>query len=189
MRVCRVIVTGGFCLALLVGAASPSWAGSGAVAPVDGPVRRAFDPPAQRWLAGHRGVDLLSSVGARVRAALAGRISYAGELAGRGVVVVTHGALRTTYEPVTAGVSVGEQVATGQVIGTLQSGHSCPGGTCLHWGLRRGEQYLDPLSLLDPGPLRLLPDVTRLESPNSGVSRPSPLTAGSCRQARGWACW
>ena len=30
--------------------------------------------------------------------------------------------------------------------------------TCLHWGARRGDTYLDPLSLLRPlGPVRLLP--------------------------------
>ena len=45
-------------------------------------VVRPFDPPAQRWLPGHRGVDLRTTVGARVRAAGAGRVAFAGN-AGR----------------------------------------------------------------------------------------------------------
>ena len=43
------------------------------------------------------------------RSALAGRVSFAGRIAGRGVVVVGHGATRTTYEPVAAEVSVGRR--------------------------------------------------------------------------------
>ena len=93
-----------------------------------------------------------------VRAAGGGRVSYAGLLAGRGVVVVVHGDLRTTYEPVTASVTVGDQVAAGQGIGPLEAGHAgCPVAACLHWGLRRGEDYLDPVTLVDRGPARLLP--------------------------------
>jgi murein DD-endopeptidase MepM/ murein hydrolase activator NlpD len=132
-------------------------AAASAVAPLPGPVVRGFDPPDQPWLAGHRGVDLLGTIGAAVVTAMAGRVVYAGTLAGRGVVVVSHGALRTTYLPVTPAVAVGAQVGTGQLIGRLGGGHACPGGTCLHWGLKRGDTYLDPLSLLDAGPVRLLP--------------------------------
>ena len=88
---------------------------------------------------------------------MAGRVTYAGVLAGRGVVVVSHGALRTTYLPVHPTVAVGQSVKKGEAIGTLESGHACPGGACLHWGLKRGDQYLDPMSLLNLAPLRLLP--------------------------------
>ncbi len=153
----RMVVAGviGWCLWL--GAAPPVAAAASAVPPLPGPVVRGFDPPDQPWLAGHRGVDLLGAVGADVVTAMAGRVVYAGILAGRGVVVVSHGALRTTYLPVTATVSVGTQVGTGQVIGRLGRGHACPGGTCLHWGLKRDDAYLDPLGLLDTGPVRLLP--------------------------------
>ena len=153
----RMLVAGvmGWCLWL--GVAPAAAAAASAVPPLPGPVVRGFDPPDQPWLAGHRGVDLLGALGADVVAAMAGRVLYAGTLAGRGVVVVGHGALRTTYLPVTPTVGVGTQVGTGQVIGRLAGGHGCPGGTCLHWGLKRGDTYLDPLSLLDPGPVRLLP--------------------------------
>ena len=128
--------------------------------PVEGPraVSRPFAPPASRYGSGHRGADLLSTPGAAVRAAGSGRVSYAGLLAGRGVVVVVHGALRTTYEPVTSTVPVGAEVASGQPLGRLDAGHvGCAAPACLHWGLRRGEDYLDPVRLLQAGPVRLLP--------------------------------
>ncbi|MBP2477070.1 hypothetical protein JOF53_005942 [Crossiella equi] len=39
----------------------------------------------------------------------------------------------------------------------LASAGTPAAGTCLHWGLRRGEDYLDPLSLFAPPRVRLLP--------------------------------
>ncbi|HUR52255.1 MAG TPA: peptidoglycan DD-metalloendopeptidase family protein, partial [Mycobacteriales bacterium] len=126
----------------------------------DAVVTRPFQPPATAWGAGHRGVDLAGQEGDAVLSAGPGRVSYAGQLAGRGVVVVVHdGGLRTTYEPVVAEVTVGELVTTGSQLGFLGRGHdSCgPGTSCLHWGLLRGETYLDPLSLVTQGRLRLLP--------------------------------
>lgn len=117
-----------------------------------------FDPPATPYGAGHRGVDLAGATGQRVHAALPGRVTFAGRLAGRGVVVVSHGDTRTTYEPIAASVEVGEDVARGAPIGTLQLvGSHCFPRACLHWGWLRGETYLDPLRLVGVGPVRLLP--------------------------------
>ena len=75
------------------------------------------------------------------------------------MVSVDHpGALRTTYEPVTASVHAGEVVALGSSLGVLEAGHpNCPVAACLHWGLRRGTVYLDPLLLLKPLRVRLKP--------------------------------
>lgn len=122
-----------------------------------------FDPPTSTWGSGHRGADLVGTVGEPVRSALAGRVVFAGTIAGRGVVVVDHGEQRTTYEPVMPAVQPDQQVAAGQAIGVLQAGGShCPPQVCLHWGLIRttatGDQYADPLSLLGQmAPIRLLP--------------------------------
>lgn len=117
-----------------------------------------FDPPSTRWGSGHRGVDLAGHPGHPVLAAKPGAITFAGNLAGRGVVVVDHGDTRTTYEPVRAVVHRGENVAQGQQIGTLQlTGSHCFPRACLHWGLLRGQTYLDPLTLVGAGPVRLLP--------------------------------
>jgi murein DD-endopeptidase MepM/ murein hydrolase activator NlpD len=121
-------------------------------------VVRGFDPPASPYGAGHRGVDLAGTVGQPVLAALPGTITFAGSLAGRGVVVVDHGATRTTYEPVAATVTVGTGVAAGAQIGTLElAGSHCFPRACLHWGWIEGETYLDPLRLVGAGPVRLLP--------------------------------
>ncbi len=56
-------------------------------------------------------------------------------------------------------VSAGERVYGGQVIGTVTAGHpGCPVEACLHWGVRRGSDYLDPLRLVVPNAaLRLKP--------------------------------
>jgi murein DD-endopeptidase MepM/ murein hydrolase activator NlpD len=124
------------------------------------PVVRFFDPPAITWGRGHRGVDLAGHVGEPVHTALAGRVSFVGRIAGIGIVVVDHGATRTTYQPVRATVRVGARVAEGAVLGTLEwHGSHCGAAACLHWGWLRGTTYLDPLLLVGaaPRPVRLLP--------------------------------
>lgn len=121
-------------------------------------VVRTFQPPRSRWGPGHRGVDLAGTVGQQVLAIGAGTVTFAAVLAGRGVVVVRHGALRSTYEPVTALVHRGQQVGAGEPIGLLQKVAShCLPRTCLHLGVRRGDAYIDPLPLLPAGPIRLKP--------------------------------
>lgn len=118
-----------------------------------------FSAPAAEWGPGHRGVDLLGYPGQPVHAAQAGTVTFAGMLAGRGVLVVSHGSTRTTYEPVSASVRVGDAVHAGERIGILQQSplNHCWPRTCLHWGLIEGETYLDPLTLVGGGPIRLLP--------------------------------
>ncbi|TKJ35898.1 M23 family metallopeptidase [Blastococcus sp. CCUG 61487] len=121
-------------------------------------VTRSFQPPAHPYGPGHRGVDLGGAPGAAVLAAGDGVVVFAGMVAGRPVVSVEHaGGLRTTYEPVAPSVAAGQRVTRGAPIGTLAAGHAgCPVSACLHWGVRRGEDYLDPLQLLAVR-VRLLP--------------------------------
>ena len=163
----RLLVVVAGVLAALVSLARPSGAAGVPVAPVpagvwplqpEPRVVRAFDPPASPWGVGHRGVDLGGTVGQVVHTALAGRVTFAARLAGRGVVVVDHGATRTTYEPVAASVRVGDVLARGQPVGTLELARShCLPQACLHWGWRRGSVYLDPLLLVGGGRVVLLP--------------------------------
>ena len=122
-------------------------------------VARPFRPPPTPYAAGHRGVDLAGAAGAPVLAAGAGTVAFAGMVAGRPLVSVDHAdGLRTTYEPVQPVVAAGQPVERGSPLGVLLAGHDgCPAEACLHWGLRRGETYLDPLSLLRPPRVRLLP--------------------------------
>lgn len=116
-----------------------------------------FAPPSDRWGAGHRGVDLAGLLGAPVRSAEAGTVSFVGRIAGRPVLVVRRGAERDTYEPVNATVEVGDQVVAGETIGHLVAvGSHCAPAACLHWGLKRDAEYLDPRLGLSTD-VRLLP--------------------------------
>ena len=145
------------------------------VAPVGPPlvVLRAFaaPPPATPWMPGHRGVDLAAAAGAPIRADSGGRVTFAGRVAGQGVVVVAHSAvLRSTFEPVRATVRAGDAVRAGWPLGRLEEsagtrgrGPSCPGRPCLHWGMLLEGRYVDPLVISNlpnapaTGAARLLP--------------------------------
>jgi murein DD-endopeptidase MepM/ murein hydrolase activator NlpD len=121
-------------------------------------VIRGFTAPDHDYGPGHRGVDLAARTGEPVVAAAAGTVAFAGSVAGRGVVSIDHGAMRTTYEPLAPRVRAGQRVELGQLIGRVTGGGHCA-GRCLHWGLKQGKTYLDPLLLLErstAGPLRLL---------------------------------
>ena len=63
------------------------------VGPVTGPlsVVTPFDPPARRWLPGHRGVDLAAEPYSPVLSPADGTVSFAGAVAGRPVVSIDHG--------------------------------------------------------------------------------------------------
>ncbi|MGH3243090.1 MAG: murein hydrolase activator EnvC family protein [Spirillospora sp.] len=140
--------------------------------PPDPQVVRAFSPPASPWGPGHRGVDLAARPGQPVYAAGPGRIAYADRLAGRGVVAIDHGALRTTYLPVRPSIDVGRRVTSGTRIGTLEDGRHCS-ATCLHWGLLRGSVYLNPLSLVRRQ-VRLLPYWERPAPSQTPTPEPTP---------------
>jgi hypothetical protein len=122
-------------------------------------VLRGFSADQQPYGPGHDGVDLVAAAGDAVGSAGDGVVSFVGVVAGRPLVVVQHaGNLRTTYEPVRPSVVRGESVGAGQTIGHLADRPwHCGWRPCLHWGLRLDTTYLDPLTLLDRGPPRLLP--------------------------------
>lgn len=125
-------------------------------------VVRAFDPPAQPWLSGHRGVDLLAPQGAEVLSPIAAVVTFSGVVVNREVLtLMTNEGLRLSFEPVVSSLGVGDLVARGQVIGQVHGPTHCENSvvaSCLHWGVRRGEVYLDPLQfILDQRPSVLLP--------------------------------
>jgi murein DD-endopeptidase MepM/ murein hydrolase activator NlpD len=130
--------------------------------PLAGPADlvRGFEPPPQPWAAGHRGVDLRSALGAQALSPVGGVVSFAGPVGGRGVVTVTDAqGRRSSVEPVQPAVRSGDLVAAGQLLGAVTvEGSHCPPGSCLHWGVRVGDEYVDPLALLPgAGPVVLLP--------------------------------
>ena len=134
-------------------------------------------------------MDLLGHLAEPVLAIGAGRVTFSGVVASRGVVVVRHGRLRSSYEPVTAIVHRGDNVVAGQVVGLLQSVAShCPPAACLHLGLRDGATYLDPLELFGPRPVHLKPpsgpgDVatSHLPTPFAIDARDAKATSESAR--------
>ena len=115
-----------------------------------------FDPPAEKWAAGHRGVDLAAAPGTTVMSAGPGTVSFVGTVVDRPVISIDHGDLRTTYEPVKSDLKKGQSVAAGQLIGAIGNGGHCD-SRCLHWGLLRDEEYLNPLALLKADPPILKP--------------------------------
>jgi murein DD-endopeptidase MepM/ murein hydrolase activator NlpD len=122
------------------------------------PVLRPFLAPSAPWGPGHRGVDLGGSAGEPVLAVADGTVVFAGHLVDRSLVSVDHpNGLRSTYEPVAPTVTVGQPVHRGDVLGHLESGHAGCAVPCLHWGIRRDKEYLDPLALVTAHRIRLLP--------------------------------
>lgn len=127
-----------------------------------------FEKPAQRWSAGHRGVDLaVPEHDRRIYAPAPGKVVFSGTVVNRKVLVLAHpDGRRSTFEPMDEALPVGTTVAAGEVIGTVataSSGNSerpyrrCS-TPCLYWGVRQGgargdgsgkdAEYINPMSLL-----------------------------------------
>ena len=119
-----------------------------------------FDRPDTPWGAGHRGIDIAADVGQLVLSPDDGVVTFAGPVADREVIVIAHaGGLVTSLEPVAASVAVGDRVSRGQPVGlvTAERGHCVP-ATCVHWGVRREGEYVNPLDVLEGfGSVVLLP--------------------------------
>lgn len=123
-------------------------------------VLRAFDPPARPWLSGHRGVDLAAAHdGVPVISPAAGTVSFVGIVVDRPVITIDHGnGLRSSFEPVASALTAGSAVAEGDVLGYVLTGHCGPAPPCLHWGVRQGDDYVNPLAFVtDLRPSVLLP--------------------------------
>ncbi|MCT9871090.1 M23 family metallopeptidase [Paenarthrobacter aurescens] len=122
-------------------------------------VLRTFDPPDKPWLSGHRGVDLGPAPdGGPVTAPSDGVVTFAGVVVDRPVITIDQGdGLKSSFEPVSSELKPGDVVTRGQPIGSLETGH-CGSTTCLHWGVRRGGDYVNPLGFVeDMRPSVLLP--------------------------------
>jgi peptidoglycan hydrolase-like protein with peptidoglycan-binding domain len=116
--------------------------------PVEAPVGDGFGPRGDRF---HAGLDYLAAFGARVRAAAAGRVSFAGPNDGGWgkMVVVTHRAgVSTLYAHLSRiGVRVGQRVATGAVLGRVgMTGRAT--GPHLHFEVHVRDAAVDPLTAI-----------------------------------------
>ncbi|WP_066463609.1 M23 family metallopeptidase [Sanguibacter suarezii] len=144
-----------------------------------GIVLHEFVDPGPAWGAGHRGVDLSLPASSDVLAPRAGTVTFAGVVVDRPLMVITHpDGLRSTLEPVAAGHAVGARVEAGAVVGVLapEASTHCAPAHCLHWGVRRGEEYLDPLLLLGVvEAVVLLPREQRRRAPRGATRRRTAL--------------
>ena len=85
-------------------------------------------------------------------------MTFVGVVVDRPVITIDHGdGPRSSFEPLESTLAAGDVVAQGETIGTLQPGH-CGSLPCLHWGVRRGDAYVNPLDfVMDLRPSVLLP--------------------------------
>jgi murein DD-endopeptidase MepM/ murein hydrolase activator NlpD len=136
------------------------------VAPVGGPIVDHFRAPACRWCPGNRGIDDATKPGDPVRASGAGVVSFAGRIGADLYVTVQHAdGLRTSYAYLaTVVVTVGEVMSQGAELGTA--------ALSVHFGVRRGDVYLDPELLLAGWR-----PVARLVPTDGALPRPRPAGA------------
>jgi murein DD-endopeptidase MepM/ murein hydrolase activator NlpD len=126
-------------------ASTPS--ASGFIWPVNGPV---VSPFGMRWGRMHTGIDIGVSDGTPIQAVASGRVIYAGWMDGYGnLVFIDHGrGLSTGYAHQSSiGVSNGESVTQGQVIGYVGCTGHCF-GPHLHFEVRVNGSPVDPLGYL-----------------------------------------
>lgn len=128
-----------------------------AVSPFPSRVLRGFNNPEKPWMPGHRGVDLAATVGSPVHAAGSGTVHFVGVIFGIPTISIAHPqGFRTTYQPVSSTLVVGDAVIVGQRIGTLSAAPRLDPG--LQWGAKYDDDtYINPLGLLDTPVIRLKP--------------------------------
>jgi murein DD-endopeptidase MepM/ murein hydrolase activator NlpD len=134
------------------------------IRPVHGAIVRHFEPPPTPYTAGHRGLDMAVTIGTPVMASAAGTVAFAGQVGGSLFVSIDHAdGLRSTYSFLSSVlVSKGTVVPQGYLIGRSGPGHPDETTPCLHFGLRRGDTYLDPEPYLLDTMRRNIADLLRL---------------------------
>lgn len=109
--------------------------------PVEAPVIDRYRPPSNPYGPGNRGWEYATNPGTIVRAAADGVVTFAGRVGPSSAVTVAHAdGLRTSYSYlVSVVVSEGVTVRRGDPVGLS--------GDRMHFGVRRGDLYLDPAGL------------------------------------------
>lgn len=136
--------------------------------PVAGAVVRGFDARAGPFGPGHRGIDIAATVGELVRSPTAGRVAFAGPVAGANwVSLLAAPGVLVTVGPLGDPVTTAEQVRSRAPVGRVGPGHALPTvgravpgreGATLHLSVRVDGVYVDPLAyLIDRPRPRLAP--------------------------------
>jgi Peptidase family M23/Bacterial Ig-like domain len=120
--------------------------------PLIGPITQRFGETKTKY-GFHQGIDIDGQIGDRVRAARGGRVVLAGtsDACGGLQVHIDHGnGFESWYRHLSRiDVKRGDMVATGTVIGRVGN-TGCSLGSHLHFGIRRGTTFVDPLRYLPP---------------------------------------
>jgi murein DD-endopeptidase MepM/ murein hydrolase activator NlpD len=129
--------------------------------PVTGPLVRGFDARAGPYGPGHRGIDIAAPVGELVGAPAAGRVVFAGPVAGVTWVTleVAPGVL-VTLGPLLDPVATATRVRSKAPVGRIGPGHAATPAApaALHLSVRVDGVYVDPLvCLVDRPRPRLVP--------------------------------
>jgi septal ring factor EnvC (AmiA/AmiB activator) len=142
--------------------------------PVTGPLVRGFDARAGPYGPGHRGIDIATPVGELCRAPTAGRVVFAGPVAGTGwVTLLAAPGVLVTLGPLLDPVATATRVRSKAPVGRVGPGHPAtpadPEGrgkagewaaipATLHLSVRVDGVYVDPLAYLVDRPRpRLVP--------------------------------
>lgn len=144
--------------------------------PVDAPVTDPFRAPACTWCPGNRGIEYGPEPGRSVTAVAGGVVSFAGTVVATRYVVVLHDdGLRATYGRLAAvAVRAGDQVHPGTRLGTTS--------TELYFGLRRGDEAVDPTPFL--GTLRRRPRLVPVDGTPRRPGPPPRLVCGNEAERR-----
>lgn len=128
----------------------PSTSGSAWAWPLDGPITQYFGESRTKY-GYHTGIDIDGTTGDPVRAVRAGTVTVAGvhdECSGLQVTIRHADGLESWYRHLSAlSVRVGEEVARGELVGRVGE-TGCSLGSHLHFAIRRGATWLDPLDFL-----------------------------------------
>ncbi|MBA8815906.1 murein DD-endopeptidase MepM/ murein hydrolase activator NlpD [Microbacterium halimionae] len=119
-------------------------------------VTASFAAPAHAYGPGHRGLDIVPLDGNSVFAPAAGIVAFAGKVADRSLVTISHSdGFVTTLEPVSPTLVAGSVVDAGAPVGEVATGGHASLGT-LHFGVRKAGVYINPLTLFEQIPRAVL---------------------------------
>lgn len=108
-------------------------------------VARAFERPATKYSAGHRGVDLPLASCPLVLAPASGTVTFSGMVVDRPLISVRTD-VNTIYsiEAIETELKAGDAVRAGETLGKAVKSSHCVTG-CVHFGVRVAGEYVNPL--------------------------------------------
>ncbi len=108
-------------------------------------LERPFVAPPHEYGPGHRGIDLTVLGENIVRAPADGVVAFSGQVAGRGILTIDHGAgFVSTLEPVDSVLAAGTPITAGAEVGSVSTGGHTAAGA-VHFGVRLDGSYINPL--------------------------------------------